>query len=342
MIKDLFVSFTENLKQKTSNPFLGSLIIVWIFHNWDLVFTFFNFDKELKLKDKVEILTPYFKFWTFLGNLGECVILTIFVIVISYTLMNVSLYIVDVFNKRLKPWILSLNDENSIVPMEELKAINFELKDLRKKYDDEVSERIKYQDRYRELKDKEIENSMVLGPPATNKTDEKEEKKENESEMIFNILKNEGIIEAVVNTIPDILLNKGIPDSKAVQTMLNYNLVKLKSSSSSGYYVSLTQKGTLFKDYINKVANDYKYKNPQKNVEQILIDLNSIFNKSEFDEIITYIKNNNPIDHSKLRLYLENNRVIEPTIRNARNLEQRQKYKLTSKGHLVVAKSHFS
>lgn len=53
MIEDLFVSFKENIKGKTTNPFFGTLILVWIFHNWRLIYSIFNFDTSSNLDTSV-------------------------------------------------------------------------------------------------------------------------------------------------------------------------------------------------------------------------------------------------------------------------------------------------
>ena len=46
MIKDFLVSFKDNFKEKTRNPFLGTYLIVWLIRNWELIYTLFNFDQN--------------------------------------------------------------------------------------------------------------------------------------------------------------------------------------------------------------------------------------------------------------------------------------------------------
>lgn len=48
----IFESFVDNIKQKTTNPFFGTLILVWLVRNWELIYTLFNFDKDWLLSDK--------------------------------------------------------------------------------------------------------------------------------------------------------------------------------------------------------------------------------------------------------------------------------------------------
>lgn len=56
MIKDFLISFKDNFREKHRNPLLGTYLLVWLFRNWELLFTLFNFDKEKKLQDKIEFI----------------------------------------------------------------------------------------------------------------------------------------------------------------------------------------------------------------------------------------------------------------------------------------------
>ena len=69
MIKDFLISFRDNFKEKTRNPFLGTYVIVWIVLNWELIYTLFNFDDNYKLENKVAFIKAYYKEQSFIGNL---------------------------------------------------------------------------------------------------------------------------------------------------------------------------------------------------------------------------------------------------------------------------------
>ena len=56
---DITSSFFDNIKDKTTNPFFGTLIFVWLVRNWDLVYTVFNFDSDCNLEDKKEFIRKY-------------------------------------------------------------------------------------------------------------------------------------------------------------------------------------------------------------------------------------------------------------------------------------------
>lgn len=52
-------SFFSNIKDKLSNPYFGTLIIVLIIHHWELIFGVFNFDKVFTLDKKLEFVQKY-------------------------------------------------------------------------------------------------------------------------------------------------------------------------------------------------------------------------------------------------------------------------------------------
>lgn len=50
---DAINSFFSNIKDKLTNPFFGTLIIVLIFQHWELWFAVFNFDEDCTLTDRL-------------------------------------------------------------------------------------------------------------------------------------------------------------------------------------------------------------------------------------------------------------------------------------------------
>ena len=90
MIQDLIVSFKENIKGKTTNPFFGTLIIVWVFHNWRLMYSLFNFESSSDLKTRLIFLSDYLDAENFLPDLLLCILMTIIVLISTYILLNLS------------------------------------------------------------------------------------------------------------------------------------------------------------------------------------------------------------------------------------------------------------
>lgn len=126
--------FFSNVKDKITNPFFGTLIFVWVYRNWDLVYTFFNFDEKTKLDDKIKYFKQYFSnknFWQeALFNIG----FTLLLIIIGYFLIIVtrafSIFVEFQIMPRLTKQIVSKN------------TVTKEL------YDEVKAERDDYSDKY--------------------------------------------------------------------------------------------------------------------------------------------------------------------------------------------------
>lgn len=121
-------SFFDNLKQKTTNPFFGTLIFVWLIRNWELVYTLFNFDKDCNLADKKSFIINYYSsrsIWTeLLYNVGISLILMIFA------------YLLIVLTRVFVNWV-----EHKIIPELNLKFVS-KLVVNSSRYDESEKQRI--------------------------------------------------------------------------------------------------------------------------------------------------------------------------------------------------------
>ena len=115
MIKDFLVSFKDNIKEKTTNPFFGTLTIVWTVKHWKFVYSLFNFDDSATLDTRLTFIETYFKDESFWSYLLSPVLLTFAVIIGSYTLINLSRLIINIFEKKVTPYVYKVTDSSSIV-----------------------------------------------------------------------------------------------------------------------------------------------------------------------------------------------------------------------------------
>ena len=115
MIRDLLVSFKDNIKSKSSNPFLGTYTVIWCIRNWRLVYSFFFFDSKTTLAERIEILASYYTFKTFASDILLNILWAFGALILSYLLVNLSRLIVNLFEKRLTPYIYKITDSDSIV-----------------------------------------------------------------------------------------------------------------------------------------------------------------------------------------------------------------------------------
>lgn len=124
--------FFSNIKDKLTNPFFGTLIIVWLTRNWELVYSVFNFDNNLKLKDKVVFIERYFagkSFWLELCiNAG----LAILFMLIGYLLIVGTRTISIIVEHNIMPKITARFISKDVV----LKTVFDEVKKERDEYFD--------------------------------------------------------------------------------------------------------------------------------------------------------------------------------------------------------------
>jgi hypothetical protein len=127
MIKDFLISFTDNFKEKTKNPFLGTY----------LLYTLFNFDEDCNLEDKKAFITNYYDKNDFINNLFTNTLWTFGLLILTYALLNLSRVIVNLSEKQLTPWVYQVTDSKSIVLKTEYDRIRTENDDLQFRLDKE-------------------------------------------------------------------------------------------------------------------------------------------------------------------------------------------------------------
>ena len=126
MIKDIWDSFKDNIKDRVTNPFLGTYALVWIVHNWRLVYSFFYFDSKYTLEQR---LTFFQKYWTdnnFYLNLIIVALFTVAVLIITYFFLGLSRFLSNYFENVIIPFVYSLSKGKTVtaeVYQEALKRI---------------------------------------------------------------------------------------------------------------------------------------------------------------------------------------------------------------------------
>lgn len=137
--------FFSNIKDKLTNPFFGTLIIVWLTRNWELVYSIFNFDENLKLEDKVAFIQSYFSVKIFWEELGINIGLAILFMLIGYLLI-------------VGTRTISIIVEHNIMPKITEKFINKDVV-LKTVFDEVKKERDEYSDSYENERKKVRESS---------------------------------------------------------------------------------------------------------------------------------------------------------------------------------------
>lgn len=215
MIKDIFTSTRDNLKDKTSNPFLGAYIIVWLIRNWRLVYTLFNFDKEDKLKDKIDFVKTYYTEVNFIHNILLNILWAFAVLIITYLLLNISRLIVNLSEKRLTPWVYKITDSKSIVLKTTYEIIRLERDDLQVRLDQERESRSRLENRIKKLEEELIESYKSKDENTTtlSQVEFQDTEKQKSSEtlapdtILFKKLKDQNLLNDFLDIA--VIINKG-------------------------------------------------------------------------------------------------------------------------------------
>lgn len=154
MLLEFWSSFRDNFRQKSRNPFFGTLIIVWVVKNWKLVYALFYFDSTYTLAKRIEYIEVYYKNTDFFWNLMYCLWLTVLSLIGSYLLLNISRLIINLYEKKLTPWIYKLTDKNTVVLKTDYDKLKTQFTSLSKRYDDEKKKRIDLANENEELEKK--------------------------------------------------------------------------------------------------------------------------------------------------------------------------------------------
>uniref|UniRef100_UPI00138A1F20 hypothetical protein n=1 Tax=Pontibacter pamirensis TaxID=2562824 RepID=UPI00138A1F20 len=135
MIKDIFDSLRDNISQKTSNPLLATILIVWTFKNWRLLYGLFYFDEDTKLEERIAYIEIYYSEVNFYENLFFSILYAFCVLIITYVLLSASRYIVNFYDKIIIPRVYRLTDKTSVV----LKSDYIELLRMNEEIDNKYS-----------------------------------------------------------------------------------------------------------------------------------------------------------------------------------------------------------
>jgi archaellum component FlaC len=133
---DYLNSFFQNIKDKLSNPFFGTLILILIIHHWELWYSLFNFDKNYTRNAKVSLIR----------NLAEYELSTTNIItdILYALLISLCGYLIVVGTRTLSMLI-----EFRIMPFITGKIINKNVV-LKSTHDETVLERDEYSEKYEE------------------------------------------------------------------------------------------------------------------------------------------------------------------------------------------------
>jgi hypothetical protein len=251
MIKDLLVSFKDNIKSKSSNPFLGTYAIVWCVRNWKLVYSFFFFDAKTTLDQKIKILSSYYTFETFISDLLWNILWALSALILSYSLINLSRFIVNLFEQRLTPFIYKITDSGSIVLKEKYDRLKSDKQELEIKLERERDSKGKMQKEINSLEEQIQEmfriNGEREGQESLEALIENEPKSFTATDKLFNKLKTKDLVNKFINTVMNIHREQGWMNHENEDEDTSYfiriGLLEFEKSESEFTKYNLTDSG---------------------------------------------------------------------------------------------------
>ncbi|MDX9882347.1 MAG: hypothetical protein RBS73_09795 [Prolixibacteraceae bacterium] len=118
MVYEVLLSTKKSIGDKIKSPFFGTLIIVFLIHNWRLLYAPFHFPDNYSLEEKIKYISAFLDGWSLLYKLGTSILWTMLALVLSYFLLALSRYLHNLYRNRLIPYINSISSFNENVPKE--------------------------------------------------------------------------------------------------------------------------------------------------------------------------------------------------------------------------------
>ena len=223
MLKDTLSSIFDNLKERTTNPFLGTLIIVWIFRNWSLVYGLFNFGTGTKLKDKLQYITDYYNNQPFVLNMVFVVLITLGVLIFTYCMLAISRFLTDTYDKIIIPFIAKKTDKGSVVLKSEYIILQEVVKALGSRLEEERLAKVGAQNE-REQADQRLISALSTKNESSNMQETKSDNKMSDTEQSYSRVSNliYGTLNPDIfnNTVNKIKLGEIIPNNDDIVKLL--------------------------------------------------------------------------------------------------------------------------
>jgi len=248
MLKDGLNSILDNIKERTTNPFLGTLIVVWIVHNWKLVYSLLYFDSKLSLDKRLFYIQEYFNKTPFYLNLVYVFFLTILVLCVTYLFLGLSRFISDFYEKIIIPKIVKFNDKGNIVLKSDYLLLNEAFRQLELRLEEERLAKVAAQNE----RDSAYSRFTELRFNEEQQENKKSGAKNNQFERVTSNIRSFASIAEINLIIQNIQSKKkNDPNDITIRTLLQEDFINLDPRTlEDGRYV-FTDEGKKFIRYWN-------------------------------------------------------------------------------------------
>ena len=133
---DYLNSFFQNIKDKLTNPFFGTLTFILIVHHWQFWYTLFTFDEKVTRVQKTQVLLKLIDREFTRGNLLCDIFWAIVITIIGYLIVVGTRALSLLIEFKIMPWITGKIVDKNVV--------------LKTTHDSIVLERDEYAEKYEE------------------------------------------------------------------------------------------------------------------------------------------------------------------------------------------------
>lgn len=289
--------FKEGFVGKFKNPFFFTFSIVWIIHNWKIVYAFFYFDKDLKLKDRIIFFDNYWHNNHFWCNLLVVAGYSVLTLILSYLIFWGSSYIIGLYKFNLLPKSIK-RTRGEVVTLSE--------------YEDVVNKRSEYYSLYRNAQKDAIEATSERNSIEKKFLDLRQENEKIKSEY-QNSLSEKNILQEKVDQT-EIELNKSIENE-------SYSKEKTLSFAN---YSNFMKKFSVFVDDTQSVTERFSSVGlNEREMNEFVINNKEILTEDNVDKRISFLS---PLEKFFLLFHLSKSDMGQhPFSININNLELAEK-----------------
>lgn len=254
MVKDTLNSIFDNVKERTTNPFLGTLIVVWSIKNWRLIYSLLYFDPKLTLDQRLDKISNHFDGQSFIWNMLITVAITIVVLLSTYIMLGISRLLTDFYDNVILPKSADLTSKGSAVV---LKVDHLKLKEENKLLEARLEEERLAKVGAQSERDAIDQKLLKLTSTADNVDTALPSDLEQTFKRVTKKFEDEDVVESINNTIASIQTMMSVEkNNPLLLKLLREGFVEFKQNHASQFghaYYTLTEEGRQFLRYWNSL-----------------------------------------------------------------------------------------
>jgi len=159
--KEVLISFQKNIKNKTTNPYLGTVLVIWFIHQWEFIYKVLHFG-ETSLDDRLIYMRNFLNPEPLSESIWFSLKWGILILIGSYLIINFSRLIVAVFDNVINEWVSKLIDvitrKTNTISKNKYLDIKSERDDYERKYNAEREKRIEIESERNVFEKKYLDN----------------------------------------------------------------------------------------------------------------------------------------------------------------------------------------